>query len=125
MRDFRKYEAWQLSHKLVLEIYLLTKDFPNEEKFGLTSQIRRSSASIPTNFAEGSAKTSEKDFIRFIDIALGSATEVDYQLELSKDLKYISEEQFLELNNKVVSIKKLLFALRQKILTDINNNKTQ
>lgn len=125
MRDFRNYEAWQLSHKLVLEIYLLTKDFPSEEKFGLTSQIRRSSASIPTNFAEGSSKASEKDFTRFIDIALGSATEVDYQLELSKDLKYISEEKFLTLNNKIISIKKLLFALRQKILIDINNNKTQ
>ena len=121
MRDFRKYEAWQLSHKLVLEIYLLTKDFPVEEKFGLTSQIRRSSSSIPTNFAEGSSKISEKDFTRFIDIALGSATEVDYQLELSKDLKYISEEKFLTLNNKIISIKKMLFALRQKILKDINN----
>mgnify|MGYP000968260718 FL=1 len=125
MRDFRKYEAWQLSHKLVLEIYLLTKDFPVEEKFGLTSQIRRSSSSIPTNFAEGSSKISEKDFTRFIDIALGSATEVDYQLELSKDLKYISEEKYLTLNNKIISIKKMLFALRQKILIDINNNKTQ
>ncbi len=121
MRDFRKYEAWQLSHKLVLEIYLMTKDFPNEEKFGLTAQIRRSSSSIPTNFAEGSAKTSERDFKRFIDIALGSATEVDYQLELSKDLKYISEEKFLDLNNKIISIKKMLFALRQKILNDIKN----
>lgn len=121
MIDFRKYEVWQLSHKLVLEIYLLTKDFPNEEKFGLTSQIRRSSASIPTNFAEGSSKTSEKDFTRFIDIALGSATEVDYQLELSKDLRYISVEKFLDLNNKIISIKKLLFTLRQKILKDINN----
>jgi four helix bundle protein len=108
MRDFRKYEVWQISHKVTLYVYSITKGFPDVEKYALVQQIRRASYSISTNFAEGCAKISEKDFARFIDIALGSATELDYLLELSKDLKYITNDTFFELQEKVISIKKLL-----------------
>ncbi|MFT4094980.1 MAG: four helix bundle protein [Niabella sp.] len=121
MRDFRKYEAWQLSHLLVLKVYSITKNFPVDEKYGLISQIRRSAQSVPTNFAEGSSKISEKEFIRFLDMALGSATELDYQLELSKDLGYISEDVYEKLNADIVSIKKLIYNLQQKIINDLKS----
>ncbi|WP_435137132.1 four helix bundle protein [Formosa sp. A9] len=73
MRDFKKYDIWKLSHSLTLEIYKLTSNFPQEELFGLTSQLRRASASIPTNISEGCGRDSDKDFNRFLAIALGSA----------------------------------------------------
>lgn len=121
MRDFRKYEVWQLSHQLTLNIYLTTKQFPDSEKYALVQQIRRAAYSIPTNIAEGSAKLSEKEFVRFLDISLGSATELDYLLELSKDLNYIDTEIFILLNEKIISIKKLLYTLQLKIINDIKN----
>lgn len=90
MRDFRKNKVWEQSHKLTLEIYLVTKNFPSEEKFGLISQMRRARASIPTNIAEGCGKSSKKDFARYLGIAFGSASELEYQILLSRDLNFLS-----------------------------------
>ena len=89
MRDFSKLFIWQKSHKLVMSIYDITNKFPKSEIYGLTSQIRRASSSIPINISEGCGRSSNKDFARFLQIAIGSACEVEYELLLAKDLKYI------------------------------------
>ncbi|MBP8791771.1 MAG: four helix bundle protein, partial [Lutibacter sp.] len=81
---------WQLSHELTLEIYNLTKNFPNNENYGITSQIRRACSSVPTNISEGCGRDSDAEFNRFLTIALGSANETEYLIILSKDLNYIS-----------------------------------
>lgn len=96
IKSFTDIKAWQKAHELVLEVYKLTKDFPKYEEFCLTSQIRRAAVSIPSNIAEGFKRKSVKDSSHFYNIADGSLEEVKYQLILSKDLKYINEEMFLE-----------------------------
>ena len=115
MRDFRKYSVWEQSHKLTLNIYALSKNLPSDEKFGLTSQIRRACASIPTNIAEGCGKLSEKDFARFLGISFGSASELEYLMLLVKDLNYISIEDYQLFQQEIVSIKKQLYHLINKI----------
>lgn len=91
MRDFTKYDIWKDGIENSIKIYSLTKSFPDEEKFGMTSQIRRASISIASNFAGGCSRTSEKDFKRFLEVALGSAFELKTQLIISYKLKYIEE----------------------------------
>lgn len=83
MKNFKELLIWQRSHQLVLEIYIITKSFPKDELFGLTSQMRRSSASIPTNIAEGCGRNSDAEMNRFLIIAQGSAAELEYQIILS------------------------------------------
>ena len=85
-RDFRKVEAWERAHALTLRVYRATSGFPGNERFGLVSQMRRACASIPTNVAEGCGRSTKSELARFIDIATGSASEVEYQLLLAKDL---------------------------------------
>lgn len=115
MRDFKKYDIWQLSHLLTLEIYKLTSLFPKEEMYGLTSQIRRATSSIPTNISEGCGRNSDKEFNQFLNIALGSANETEYLFILSKDLNYISEEQFSDLDSKINAIKSKIYKLKEKL----------
>jgi len=115
MRDFRKLNVWQESHKLTLEIYEISKSFPKEELFVLTSQMRRAASSVPTNIAEGCGRGSQKDYAHFLQIAIGSAFEVDYQILLAKDLKYIDENLYLKLNDKVDKIKRQLALLIKKV----------
>ena len=116
MRDFRKYDVWQLSHAFVLEIYAKTKSFPSNEIYGITSQLRRASTSIPTNISEGCGRGSDADFNRFLQIALGSAHEVEYLIQLSMDLTFIEYESYLELADKINLIKKKLYHLSQKLI---------
>jgi len=94
MRDLKKYEVWQLGHKFCLEIYLISKEFPKEEIYGLTSQLRRAVLSIPTNISEGCGRQSEKEFKNFLNIASGSAHEVENLIIISKDLEYINKDRF-------------------------------
>lgn len=123
MRDYKKYDIWKLSHLLTLEVYKITESFPKEEIFGLTSQIRRASSSIGINIVEGCGRGSDEDFKRFLRNASGSAFEVEYILLLSKDLNYISEEKFIELNPKAEELKMKISKLILKIEEDINKNK--
>ena len=116
MRDFKKYEIWQLSHSVTLEIYKITSIFPKEEIYSLTSQIRRAVASIPTNIAEGCGRNSEKEFNQFLNIASGSANETEYLLILSKDLKYLSEDIFTDLESKINTIKSKIYKLKQILI---------
>lgn len=87
MRNFRNYEVWKKAHQFTLVVYKVTKKFPKEEMFGLTSQLRRASLSIPTNIAEGTARNSEKEFAHFLNIASRSASGVEYLIEFSKDIR--------------------------------------
>lgn len=116
MRDFKKYDIWQLSHELTLEVYKITSTFPKEELFGITSQLRRSTSSIPTNISEGCGRNSDKEFNQFLNIALGSANETEYLLILSKDLNYINKEIFEELEKEINIIKSKIYKLKNVLI---------
>ena len=113
--DTSKLLVWQKSHELVLKIYEVTKNFPKDEQFGLTSQIRRAATSIPSNIVEGKARGSSKDYNRFLLIARGSLEETKYQLLLAKDLKYINEEMYKEVLNITKEVGRLLNGLMAAI----------
>ncbi|NND61815.1 MAG: four helix bundle protein [Flavobacteriaceae bacterium] len=117
MRDFKKYDIWKLSHELTLSIYKLTDSFPSAEKFGLISQIRRSSASIPTNISEGCGRDTDADFNRFLSIALSSATETEYLLILSKDLNHLKDNEFEKFDQRINTIKRKIYTLKQKLIS--------
>ncbi len=106
MKDFRNLDVWEKSHSLTLNIYKSTQAFPKEEMFGLTNQMRRASVSIPSNIAEGCGRGSDAELSRFSQIAMGSASELEYQILLSKDLEYIKEDVYKELSDKIVEEKK-------------------
>lgn len=115
MRDFSKLFIWQKSHKLVLSIYDITNRFPKSEMFGLTSQIRRASSSIPINISEGCGRGSNKDFARFLQIAIGSACEVEYELLLAKELKYIENQEYQNLSKEIISIRKMIIKYQSEL----------
>lgn len=123
MKDFRTLTVWEKSHNLTLALYTATKTFPKEELFGLTGQTRRAVASIPANIAEGCGKGSDPDFCRFLQIAFGSACEVEYHLILAHDLGYLTPDQFSELTSELLSIKKMLASLINKIRSEISETK--
>jgi four helix bundle protein len=97
MRDFRNSRVWGKSHQLALEVYKKSDSFPDEERYGLTSQSRRCGYSIPTNIAEGCGRESEKELARYLNISMGSASELEYLILLANDLKYLSDEDYREL----------------------------
>src|SRR5437879_13371675 len=101
MRDYKDLLVWEKAHKLTLAVYKITQAFPKEERFGLTSQIRRASASIAANLAEGCGRRSDGEMGRFVQIAMGSGAELSYHLLLAKDLGFVTNEQFAALNDTV------------------------
>jgi len=113
MRDFRELKVWQKAHALTLDVYRATKSFPREELYGLTSQIRRAAVSIAANIAEGAGKNSRPEFARFLQIASGSASELEYHLLLAGDLGYLSSEFCHGLSEQVVETKKMLSSFTQ------------
>ena len=113
IEKFEDLEVWKKAHKLVLDIYNITRGFPPEEKFGLVSQMRRSAVSIPANIAEGFKKRTLRDKSNFYNIAQGSLEELRYYLILSKDLKYLQDNQ--KLNSHVEEIAKMLYGLVKSI----------
>jgi four helix bundle protein len=115
MRDFRDLKVWLKSHLMTLAVYKATRDFPKDELFGLTSQIRRSSASIAANIAEGCGRSSEAELARFLEIAMGSASELEYHLLLSLDLNLLSKSEHEKLNTNVVEVKQMLTSLIRKL----------
>jgi len=118
MQDFKNLLVWQKAHLLVKEVYAITNNFPKEELYGITSQLRRAAVSIPTNIAEGSGRGSDADFKRFLQIAFGSTSEVEYLIFLSKELQFVSGSQAVSLENQVTEIKKMLSSLINKIKSD-------
>jgi four helix bundle protein len=115
MRDFQQLLIWQRSHQLTLKIYQATREFPKDELYGLVSQIRRSSSSVPTNIAEGCGRNSLPELKRFLIISSGSASELHYQLLLSRDLNYISTLLFKELEDDLIQIKKMIYSYSEKL----------
>ncbi len=98
MQDYKRLEVWRRAHRVVVEIYGATKKFPNEERFGLTSQIRRAAVSIPANIAEGSRRSFDREFSQYVNIAQGSRSEVQYLLQLSSELGYVTLEVATQLD---------------------------
>ena len=115
MRNFLNLEIWKKSHQLTLKIYKITKHFPKDEMFGLTSQMRRSSSSIPTNIAEGCGRNSNPQLANFLQIATGSCSELQYQIILSKELSYITEEVFNEIHTDAVDVRRMIFGYWSKL----------
>ena len=118
MKDFRQLKVWEKAHQLALAIYKETKSFPKEELYGLTSQIRRASMSIPTNIAEGCGMNTDKEFARFLQIAMGSASETEYQLILAHDLEFLSKETHEKLHTNVEEVKRMLASLLKTLRAD-------
>src|SRR4051794_33722106 len=108
VQDFRNLKVWQKAHALTLAVYRGTHGFPGDERFGLTSQLRRSCASISANLAEGCARGGDNDFARFVSIAAGSASETDYHLLLARDLHYLEESEYQSLFEQVCEVKRML-----------------
>lgn len=119
MRDFKQLKVWEKAHRLTLEIYHITGEFPKHELYGLTSQLRRAVSSVPTNLAEGYGRSGQTERSHFLNIALGSACEVEYLLLLSKDLGYIPETEFNGCVSDLEEVRKMLIALYQKIRSEI------
>jgi four helix bundle protein len=117
MKDFRELRVWQKAHSLTLHIYSVTKKFPKEEMYGLTSQIRRAGSSIAANIAEGCGRKTDADFCRFLVVALGSGTELEYHLLLSHDLRLLTDNEYELLQQELTEIKKMLNAFIKKLST--------
>ncbi|PWL32377.1 MAG: diversity-generating retroelement protein bAvd family protein [Fluviicola sp. XM-24bin1] len=115
MKNFRSLSFWSMSKEFAVEIYGATKTFPRSEQFGLTSQMRPSAVSIPSNIAEGTSRKSDKDFSRFLDIAIGSAHELETQLEIALEIDYLTKDEYNLLHNKLVSITKMIGTYRSKL----------
>lgn len=113
--DTSKLLVWQKAHELTLRIYRITKKFPEDEKFALTSQLRRAAVSIPSNIVEGKARNSNKDYARFLLISRGSLEEVKYQLLLAKDLEYIEDIEYEKIVSLCDDTGKLLNGLIRKL----------
>ena len=111
MRDHRKLRAFELADQLALAVYQETRAFPKEELFGLTSQIRRAAVSIPSNIAEGCARNTELDYLRFLDTAYGSARELEYQLSLATRLDLLTDQASRKLNPMCQETGKVLYGL--------------
>jgi four helix bundle protein len=108
MKSYTDLDVWIEARKLVSVVYLVSKNYPKEEIYGITNQIRRSAVSIPSNIAEGCGRKSSKETIYFLHIARGSLYELETQMYLSSDQKYISEEELVSILEQIVSCKKLL-----------------
>ena len=118
MRDFRQLKVWEKAHTLALEIYKTTASFPKEELYGLTTQMRRASASVPANIAEGFGRGGNVELARFLQIGMGSAYEVEYHALLAKDLGFLSEDSYDQLAAQIIEMKRMLAALLQKVRAD-------
>ncbi|MBC8172632.1 MAG: four helix bundle protein [Chitinophagales bacterium] len=115
MHNYRELQIWKDGIALAKDIYILTNDFPKDELFGLTSQIRRSVVSIASNIVEGSGRDTAKDFNHFLAIATGSAFELDTQLTLAKEFNYVSEEKLNPILEKLSILQKMIYRFKEKI----------
>lgn len=118
MKDFRELKVWVKAHEMVLMCYRLTEAFPKHELFGLASQIRRCSASIPANIAEGCGRVGNSEFHRFLQISCGSASELEYHLLLARDLGYLSQSDHQSANKELLQVKRMLVSLTTKVGSD-------
>jgi four helix bundle protein len=125
MRNFRQLEVWKKAHAFTLEVYRISGDFPNYERYGLTSQLQRAAASFGANLAEGCGRETDADYRRFIQIAAGSACEVEYHILLARDLKLLSDANYESLNVKINEVKRMLHGLTRFLDSEIADRRTQ
>jgi len=115
VQNFKSLKVWQKSHELTLAIYKATANFPKDELYGLTSQIRRACASIPANIAEGCGRTGKAELARFLQVAMGSASELEYHLLLAHDLGLLRDGEYKLLENQAVELKRMLSSFISKL----------
>ena len=115
MKDFRKLQVWRKSHEFTLLIYKATARLPRDERYTLTSQVRRAAASIPANIAEGCGRRTDADFARFLQMAAGSASELDYHLLLASDLGFLTKDELHCMSDRLNEIRRMLTAFLQKL----------
>jgi len=118
MRAFRDLIVWQKTHQLTLDLYRVTKSFPRDEQYGLTSQIRRAAASVGANIAEGCGRGTARDFARFVQMALGSASELEYELLLASDLGLFPASAYSQFESAIISVKRMLTGLGRGLTAD-------
>lgn len=115
MQNYKNLKVWEKAHQLTLEVYQATAAFPKDEQYGLTGQIRRACASIPANIAEGCGRDGDAEFARFLRIAMGSASELDYHLLPAHDLKFLHEATYRQLEQDLSEVKKMLNMFLQRL----------
>ena len=115
MKNFKNLKVWQSGVDLVVDIYKSIENFPKDEVYGLTGQIKRSAISIPSNIAEGAGRNSDKDFNRFLDVALGSSFELETQLTIANKLNFLNDERFSQLDSKLDEEQKMLIGLQKSL----------
>jgi len=115
MRDFRELNVWRKAHPLTIAVYHATLGYPKEEMYGLTSQTRRAAVSVPANIAEGCGRAGGADFGRFLQMAMGSASELEYHLLLGRDLGFLEKGAYLKLESDVLEVKRMLASLIKKL----------
>ena len=118
VKDFRDLQVWQKAHQLTLMVYRLTASFPRDERYGLTSQLRRSSSSIAANLAEGCGRNGDAELARFCSIAMGSASELEYHLLLARDLNLVNTADYAALAKQTSEVKRMLTGFQQKLTAD-------
>lgn len=111
MQDYENLKVWNRAHQLTLDVYKCTRTFPEDERYGLISQMRRASASIGANIAEGCGRRGNAELARYLHVAMGSASEVQYHLRLSRDLSFLKAEQHAKLHSQVIEVKRMLASL--------------
>ncbi|MGA9525763.1 MAG: four helix bundle protein [Myxococcaceae bacterium] len=115
MQDYKELEVWRRAHKVVLTIYSQTRSFPSDERFGVTSQLRRAAMSIPTNLAEGCRRAFGREYSQYVNVAQGSRSEVQYLVQLAADLGYLDRKTASELYSELEEIGRMLHRLRESI----------
>jgi four helix bundle protein len=115
LRNFKDLTVWEKAHELVLDVYRCSSRFPTDERFGLTAQLRKAAASVASNISEGCGRGTDRDFSRFLSIAAGSASEVEYQILLARDLGYLPDADYDRLNESVNEVKRILNSFIQSL----------
>lgn len=115
MHNYKELTVWQRSVEIATSVYKVTQNYPKHELYGLTSQIRRCTISISSNIAEGAGRSSDKDFSRFLNISYGSSFELETQLIISKELNYLDDSSFKELNSDLSEIQKMLYSFIKRL----------
>ena len=118
MQNFRNLKVWEKAHALALNIYAISKCFPREELYGLVSQMRRSAASVGMNIAEGCCRKGDLDMGRYLQMVLGSASELEYQLLLANDLQYLAHSDYERLEARITEVKRMLSSLMRRVRTE-------
>jgi four helix bundle protein len=119
MQDYKDLKVWSKAHQLTIGVYKATSEFPKTEQFGLTSQIRRASGSIGANIAEGCGRASPREFAQFLQVAIGSTNELEYQLLLAADLDYLTKDSHGDLGERVVEVRRMLSGLVVRVRSTI------